>query len=78
MGFCCKFASHQRAWCAWFSDACEIVTCSNFCKCYRQACCFEIICGCPLQDAYVNTDIAFGQIPPPASSGAAATTRPCT
>lgn len=53
------------------------MNCNSFCKCYRQICCCEFICGCPLETAFVNTKVSFGQVPPPASGGAAADTRPC-
>lgn len=76
MGFCCKFARHQRACCAWFSDSCEFVSCNALCKCYRQCFCLEIICGCPLEKAFVDSGITFGQIPAPAGQGSAADTRP--
>jgi hypothetical protein len=62
-GFCCKFISHDKVCCICFHDALECVVCSAACKAYRQCCCCEWICGCPLESAYVSTEAAFSSIP---------------
>lgn len=37
--------------------ALELVNCGQSCKCYRQYCCFEAIFGCPLETAFVQTEM---------------------
>jgi hypothetical protein len=32
----------------------QMVDCVNTFKCLTQCCCFEIVCGCPLDEAYVD------------------------
>lgn len=62
-GFCCKSVKHESTCCVCFADSCEIVTCPSACRCYRQICCFEYICGCPFQSGFKNTDVHFSNIP---------------
>ncbi len=62
-GFFCKLGKRDNTCCVCFSTECDLVSCPRACRVYRQCCCFEWICGCPLNNAYVDTQIIFKPIP---------------
>jgi hypothetical protein len=63
--FCCKcIPQNEKTCCVLSSSSCEIVSCvTSHCRCYRQCCCCEVLCGCPLQNSYIATDATFKGVP---------------
>jgi hypothetical protein len=47
-------------------------------KCYRQCFCCELICGCPLESAYVNTAAVHSNVPTNDGSGNLDDAIPCS
>jgi hypothetical protein len=77
-GFCCKSVSHDKVCCVVFHDTLECVMCATACKTYRQCFCCELICGCPLDSAYVHTTAAYSNIPTSGKSIVTSEVVPCS
>jgi hypothetical protein len=54
------------------------VMCATACKTYRQCFCCELICGCPLDSAYVHTTAAYSNIPTSGKSIVTSEVVPCS
>lgn len=60
------------------SGACELVNPVGVFKIYRQIFCFELICGCPVQEAYFDTQLSISKSAARSGSAAAEDIVPCS
>jgi len=62
--FCLKYVEdNQKTNCICASRDVECVNCADFCKCYRQCFCCEILCSCPYDGTYRTTNVIYRSIP---------------
>lgn len=59
-GLACSIISDARVCCLCDQSQLECISkCPAICLCYRQCCCWECLCGCPLADTYMPVATAI-------------------